>query len=151
MSDEENMNAPQTPFAVEVALRWGDQDSLGHINNVQIARVVEEARIRAMNTWFGGGKGTFWAVLARQEIEFVSILHYDPKPVQVQVWITRIGTSSFDFGCRVLAPTGEVAALTETTLAALDPKAGATVPLPDAAVRGLREHVGDPVPFRRRR
>ncbi|WOC13981.1 hypothetical protein MP11Mi_30930 [Gordonia sp. MP11Mi] len=145
------MKAPQTPFAVEVALRWGDQDSLGHINNVQIARVVEEARVRAMNAWFGRGRDTFWAVLARQEIEFVNILHYDSKPAQVQVWITRIGTSSFDFGCRVLAPTGEVAVLAETTLAVLDPKAGTTVPLADAAVRGLREHLGEPVPFRRRR
>lgn len=150
MSDEQN-NAPQDPFVVEVGLRWGDQDALGHINNVHIARIVEEARVRAMTAWFGGVARGFWTVLASQEIEFVSILHYAPEPASVQVWVSRIGTSSFDFGCRVFAPTGEVAALTETTLTAIDPSSGRPTPLPDDAVNGLRDHLGEEVPLRRRR
>lgn len=138
-------------LVVEVELRWGDQDSLGHINNVQIARVVEEARIRAMSTWFGEARRGFWVVLARQEIEFASVLHYDEKPVQVQVWITRIGNSSVDFGCRLIAPTGQVAALAETTLTAVDPQTSRPMPWPESAVRGFHEHLGEPVPLRRRR
>ncbi|MCF8604123.1 thioesterase family protein [Gordonia sp. HY442] len=162
MSDEENVTGvasatgsaerdAKDPLIVEVALRWGDQDSLGHVNNVQIARIVEEARVRAMSTWFGEARGGFWVVLARQEIEFASILHYDERPVRVQVWITRIGNSSVDFGCRLIAPTGQVAALAETTLAAVDPKTSRPMPWPESAAIGFHEHLGDRVPLRRRR
>ncbi|GAA4673287.1 thioesterase family protein [Gordonia humi] len=151
VSDQQKASAAHQPFTVDVAMRWGDQDSLGHINNVQIARIVEESRVRAMTEWFGDARTEFWTVLARQELEFVSILHYSAEPVTVHVWISRIGTSSFDFGCRLVAPTGEVAALSDTTVTAVDPATQRPMPLTDFLVDRLRERLGDPVPLRRRR
>ena len=151
VSDEQNRPANREPEAFEVALRWGDQDSLGHINNVMIARIVEESRVRAFDTWFGAARSDFWTVLARQEIEFVNILHYDVRPVSVQVWVSRIGNSSFDTACRIIDPNGQVAAVSETTLTAFDPGTGRPFPLPDAARAGLSARLGDPVPLRSRR
>lgn len=32
---------------VQIHLRWGDMDAYGHVNNVQIVRLMEEARVLA--------------------------------------------------------------------------------------------------------
>ncbi|GEE03061.1 hypothetical protein nbrc107696_35070 [Gordonia spumicola] len=151
MSETENSSGAAEPYVVEVALRWGDQDSLGHINNVQVARVFEEARVRTMSSWFGPARSGFVGVIARQEIEFASILHYSTEPVRVRIAVTRIGTSSFDFGCTLYTPDGTVAALCETTLAGLDLTTGAKPAIPDSVRAVLEARSGDPVPFRRRR
>lgn len=34
------------PFTVPIAVRWGDQDSFGHVNNTIFFRYFEEARCR---------------------------------------------------------------------------------------------------------
>ncbi|MET1034992.1 MAG: thioesterase family protein, partial [Arthrobacter sp.] len=36
-------------------MRWGDMDAYGHINNVQIVRILEEARIAAFGPPRGSG------------------------------------------------------------------------------------------------
>jgi acyl-CoA thioester hydrolase len=36
-------------------MRWGDMDAYGHINNVQIVRMLEEARIAAFGPPRGAG------------------------------------------------------------------------------------------------
>lgn len=35
----------ETVFSVDVPLRWGDMDAYGHVNNVTMLRILEEARI----------------------------------------------------------------------------------------------------------
>lgn len=151
MSDIENSVQPTDPYVMEIALRWGDQDALGHINNVQIARLFEEARVRTMNVWFAGANRDFTGVIARQEIEFVSILHYSAEPARVAVWIPRIGSSSFDFGCALYGADGRLAALAETTIAGLDVHTGEKRTIPAEMLAALRAQSGDPVPLRRRR
>jgi acyl-CoA thioester hydrolase len=52
----------QTPSAqrltCNVPMRWGDMDAYGHINNVEILRILEEARIHAFGPPAGtGGPG----------------------------------------------------------------------------------------------
>ena len=132
-------------------MRWGDQDSLGHINNVQIARLLEEARVRSMSDWFSGRPATFGMVVARQEIEFVSILHYAAAPARCEIWVSRIGNSSFEYGYRLFGADGGLAVLAETTVTALDLSTGLPLRLPDDVREVLSSHEGEPVPLRRRR
>ncbi|MFC0315557.1 acyl-CoA thioesterase [Gordonia phosphorivorans] len=144
------------PFVVELALRWGDMDSLGHLNNVQFARLFEEARVRAMDSWAerirsSPERAAVGMVVAHQEIEFAAPLYYSREPVRCEVWISRIGDKSFDFACRLAAADGTVGALSETTLTVLDTSAGTTTAIPDAFREVLTEQVGPPAPFRRRR
>ena len=44
---------------VRVPLRWADMDAYGHVNNVAVVQVLEEARVAAFgvpaNTGAGGG------------------------------------------------------------------------------------------------
>lgn len=142
---------PDTPFVVEIQLRWGDMDPLSHINNVQFARILEEARVRAMHLWFQKDDRRFGFLIARQEIEFVIPLLYHHESAKVEIWISRIGEKSFDYGYRVRAWDGELAALAETTCAVVDLATGRPAPLPEAVRAGLAEHTGGEVEFRRRR
>lgn len=126
-------------------------DSFGHLNNVQYARLFEEARIRAIAAWVGEERDDRYAVVvAHQEIEFVAPLFYSPEPARCEIWISRLGGKSFDFGCRLATADGTVGALSETTLAVLDAAGGNAAPIPPRLREILQAHLADPVPFRRR-
>ncbi|NLB47922.1 MAG: acyl-CoA thioesterase [Microbacteriaceae bacterium] len=97
---------------VELPLRWGDQDEYGHVNNVSFARYLEEARVRV----FGPGgvhtgmDGLFHGthddphkmLLATQCIEFIAVLEYSTKPAKIELWIGKVGGSSFEVHCEIL-------------------------------------------------
>jgi acyl-CoA thioester hydrolase len=139
------------PGEIELQLRWGDMDTNRHVNNVQIARLFEEARVRTIGAWFAGRDvktGAFH--LARQEIEFTAPLFYTHKPVTASVWISRLGTSSFDFGAELHDSDGALVAMCETTGVMIDPDHGGTRPVPEEVRILLKSKMADPVPFRRR-
>ena len=81
---------------VEVALRWGDQDSYGHVNSVAVARLLEEARARAL--W---GPGSALPPLSPDEptlslvsevgIRYLRVLDYREEPVPIALTVSRIG------------------------------------------------------------
>lgn len=99
-----------TRLHVPVRLRWSDLDAYGHVNNVEVFRLLEEARITVF--WRHGEPGSVqeWptAVLdsgpqadshtfvARQEIEYLRPLGYARVPVTVQLWIGHIGGASLE-------------------------------------------------------
>lgn len=142
---------PSAPAEVALHLRWGDMDINKHVNNVQFARLFEEARVRTMSEWFAGrpwGTGAFH--IARQEIEFVAPLFYATEPALARVWISRVGTSSFDFGAQLCDHAGNLKALCETTGVTVDSETGASHPIPDEVRDFLTTRLADPVPFRRR-
>ena len=95
---------------VPVQLRWSDMDAYGHINNVEMFRVLEEARIAAFWThphpgvdggWptavidAGPGSATVMLV-ARQEIEYLRPLGYRRAPIIVELWIGHLGGASVE-------------------------------------------------------
>ncbi|WP_289232492.1 acyl-CoA thioesterase [Barrientosiimonas endolithica] len=49
---------PNRPYYVDVPLRWSDMDALRHVNNVQIVRLLEEARVAALREWFRDSEGS---------------------------------------------------------------------------------------------
>ncbi|GAC1371541.1 MAG: hypothetical protein NVSMB43_07620 [Pseudarthrobacter sp.] len=66
-------------------MRWGDMDAYGHINNVQIVRMMEEARIAA----FGPPRGT-----GKPGIEpEVGLFNEVPREPWRSWWTTRSVTS----------------------------------------------------------
>lgn len=136
---------------IEIQLRWGDMDPLNHVNNVQYARIFEEARVRAMQLWFGDRRGDFAFFIARQEIDFVTPLLYSPEPATVEIWVSRIGGKSFDYAYRLRAASGELSALAETTCTTVDVATGKPTEIPAELAASLREHAGPEVELRRRR
>ena len=93
---------------VDIALRWGDQDAYGHVNNVAYARFLEEARVRLF--WLGAARedtglerhfdGTQpngpKMLVASQHIEFTAVLEYSEQPITVETWVGRLGGSSIE-------------------------------------------------------
>ena len=151
VKDTSSGSIPTDLDSVELQLRWGDLDTNHHVNNVQFARLFEEARVRTVTRWFATqGRSTGAFHLARQEIEFVAPLYYGPEPVRAKVWISRLGTSSFDFGSELRDGKGNLVGLCETTGVMIDPETGGTRPVPDAVRDLLEAKMADPVPFRRR-
>lgn len=80
-------------FTAAMPLRWSDQDLNGHINNARVVTLFEEARLQASAEWLGSAD--FGPRLVRSlTVDYLRPLHYGP-PATVQVWVARIGTTSF--------------------------------------------------------
>lgn len=78
------------PFRHEVRSRWGDMDSLGHLNNVALARYYEDARVTFHETAVGG---RLRIVLAEITIRYLAETHH-PGTYTVGMGVARVGTSS---------------------------------------------------------
>ncbi len=81
-------------------------DAYGHVNNVDMMRLLEIARIEAfwasetsthhtgiLDASPGSATATF---VARQEIEYLKPLTYKRAPIIVELWIGHIGGASLD-------------------------------------------------------
>jgi acyl-CoA thioester hydrolase len=124
---------------VPIGLRWSDLDAYGHLNNVSMLRLLEEARIQAF--WADGAgraAGATTAVLgggpdadtltflARQEIEYLAVVPYLRSPLDIQIWFAKIGGASLEVCYEVWSPQGSAPKVLYT-------RASATIVLIDAA------------------
>ena len=81
-----------------VTIRFSDQDSMGHVNNVAIAQYVEAGRtslIYDIIQKFDHARLEF--ILAQASINYVNELHY-PGVVDVGSRLTRLGNKSLTSG-----------------------------------------------------
>ena len=83
---------------IEVPVRWGDVDRLGHVNNVQYFRYSEEARTSWVSDMGSGLSADVWSggqgpILAEIQCLFISQLHH-PAIVQIGTRVVRLGNSS---------------------------------------------------------
>ena len=88
-------------------LRWGDMDAYRHVNNVEVLRLLEEARVRAFGVAGGDGSRSLLAtgtVVARHEVDYLLPLDYRTEPVAVDLWVGRVGGASFEVRCEVREP-----------------------------------------------
>lgn len=91
---------------IPVTLRWSDLDAYGHVNNVEMLRLVEEARITALwrheeaeHAWptavlDTGPQATSHTFVARQEVEYLRPLEFTRSPLRVDLWFGRLGGAS---------------------------------------------------------
>ncbi len=159
---------------VPVQLRWSDLDAYAHVNNAEMLRLLEEARIEAFWSTPGGedgrhaqrwdtavldaGPGAALATLvARQEIEYLVPLGYRRDPVIVELWIGRLGGASLDVCYQVRdraaadgAPPSVYARAT-TTLVLVDAATGRPQRIGPAERAAWTPFVEAPVVMRRRR
>jgi acyl-CoA thioester hydrolase len=78
-----------------IAIRWGDMDAMGHVNNTVYFRFMEQARIG----WFDAlvPRGEAWKgtgiVIANASCNFKRAMNY-PGTVDVKVYVAPPGGSS---------------------------------------------------------
>lgn len=82
---------------IELPVRWGDMDALGHVNNVEYLRYLESGRIAYMETVQPAQlPPDQHMVLADIQCRFVRQLNY-PATVEVLTRIDRLGGRSMRF------------------------------------------------------
>src|SRR5699024_5074363 len=102
-----------TMIALEIPLRWGDMDAYGHINNVQIVRLMEEARVLAfgipsgtgtldettpkphVNLLAGVGESVM-TLIAEHTVKYRRQLPYRGVPVHVEVGVDMVKGASVE-------------------------------------------------------
>lgn len=131
-----------TPVDIPIPLRWGDMDVNAHINNVQFARLFEEARVRSIAAMFSDVGAHPPGVVVSQTIDFRAQLEYGFDPVTVRVVISDVGRSSYVMACTLTGADGRVYAVAETTMVMLDPDDGRPMPIPDPVRDVLAAHRG---------
>jgi acyl-CoA thioester hydrolase len=154
---------------IPIQLRWGDLDALGHVNNTSMLKLLEEARLRAFWLPDAGMVGPPTAVLetglslsgetmtliARQEIEYTAPVPYGQRPLDVQLWIGRIGGSSVDVCYEVFSPEGEsdpvLYARSTAVIVMVSTSTGRPVRLTPAMRAAWEPYLGDPISYAHRR
>jgi acyl-CoA thioester hydrolase len=132
-------NPAKPLFEATVAVRWADQDMLGHVNNVMFMRYLEEARLQ----WFmsGGlapGETPERAVVVSIGATLLKSIVY-PAQLRVTVELAAVGNRSITLSHRMLdAATPEICyAQGFAKLVWTDPQTGKSVPLPSRLLREL--------------
>lgn len=86
---------------VLLPVRWSDVDLFGHVNNAAWVRFLDDARFAAFPTMgvdAAGSVAEAVMVVVKNEIDYRAPVAFTSRPLAVQVWVSRIGTSSVDFG-----------------------------------------------------
>ncbi|WP_213815041.1 thioesterase family protein [Glaciihabitans sp. dw_435] len=156
-----------TRLNIQIPLRWSDFDAYAHVNNAEMLRLLEEARIQAF--WrpdAGSAPGAATAILdarpgaesigliARQEIEYLAPIPYMRQPIDIEMWIGRIGGASLEICYELYSPIGVTPRVLFTRAATTLVMVTAATGRPQRITPDLRDawapYVEEPVTFTKR-
>jgi len=155
-----------TRLNISIPLRWSDFDAYAHVNNAEMFRLLEEARIQAF--WInddGSGSSSMAildarpgakvvALIARQEIEYLLPIPYMRQPLDVELWIGRLGGASLEISYEVYSPEGQEPRLlytrAATTLVMVELATGKPQRMTDEQREAWAPYVEAPVAFAKR-
>ncbi|MBC7994140.1 MAG: acyl-CoA thioesterase [Rhizobacter sp.] len=81
---------------MRIAIRWGDMDAMGHVNNVSYFRYLETARIEWLNgAGFQPDPSGEGFVIINAFCNFLIQLEY-PGEIVAKTYAANLGRSSFD-------------------------------------------------------
>ncbi len=151
-----------TRLHVAIPLRWSDLDAYAHVNNARMFTLLEEARIAAF--WGGGANGAPTAVLttgpgaasitliAGQQIEYRGQIPFHRAPLDVELWIGKLGGASLQVCYEVYSPAGEeprtLYVRAATTIVLADRESGAPRRITDDERAAWSPFVEEPLVFR---
>src|SRR5690625_3019322 len=92
---------------IDIPLRWGDMDAYGHITNVQIVRLMEEARVMGLpspsgtgerddsrpaphRNLLGGVAEGVMTLMAEHRVKYRRQVRYRGLPVRVEVGVEQV-------------------------------------------------------------
>lgn len=116
-------------------MRWGDMDAYGHINNVEIVRILEEARVHAFGQPAGTGlPGDEVAIpvfsdlplgvqilVVEHRVKYLEPLNYRNIPARVELWVCALKGASITLAYTISDPAdGTKCVIAETVLAFFD-------------------------------
>ncbi|HYG65579.1 MAG TPA: thioesterase family protein [Thermoanaerobaculia bacterium] len=130
-----------------IAVRWGDMDTMGHVNNAKYFTYCESARM----SYFAAVRmpehreiPTQGPALAAANLNFRRQVRY-PADLDVFTRVVEIGRSSFKMEyLLVQRDTGERVADGHGVVVWVDYATGMSNPLPESLRRAIREYEGTP-------
>jgi acyl-CoA thioester hydrolase len=160
---------------VPIKLRWSDLDAYGHVNNAEMLRLLEEARIQAFWVADDGSDGesldTLAAgastaiidgrpgaetltLIARQEVEYLLPVPYLRDPLDIELWIGRLGGASLEVCYEIFTPAGveprKLFTRASTTLVMVDASTERPRRINDRERDAWSPYLDDPIVFSRR-
>lgn len=157
-------------ITVPVILRWDDIDANGHVNNVAVLRLLEEARIAAFwpvpeeqvalgarasheSLAVFSERPAVHSVVASNHVEYLREVPYRYDPILVDLWVSEVGGSSMTIDYRLRTgedPEGERPYVqARTVLVAVNGETGRPVRFGPVQRDALQRHSGEPLRFRR--
>lgn len=110
-------------FSLPIDIRYGDMDTLGHVNNAKYLTYLEQARVhyfRELALWDGSVSATGF-IVARIEIDYRMALSLDDRQAIVYTRTSRLGSKSLDLDCLITRATDDaIAATARTVMVAYD-------------------------------
>ena len=123
-------------------VRWGDLDGFGHVNNAAYLTFVQEARVD-FTIYARERKNQspilFDMVVARAEVDYIAPIYEAGVNAHVEVWVHRIGNSSFGLSYEIHVD-GQVVAKARTVQVTVDMHTKGSRPLSDAEKEFLQEY-----------
>ena len=93
--EPQSLDPSRYPFHCQVATRFGDLDTNLHLNNVALAGILEDARVRFHHaSGYHGAIGGMTTMVASLAIEYLGQGFY-PEPVDAHAGIARLGRTSY--------------------------------------------------------
>ena len=91
------MSARKLVYVEKIAVRWGDMDAMGHVNNTVYFRFMEQARIGWFESLLPRGEAwnTISIVIVNASCNFRKPINY-PGTVEVKVFAGEPGGSSVE-------------------------------------------------------
>ncbi len=121
-------------YSCDIAVRWGDMDAYGHVNNAMYMRYLEEARVQLlaeMGASMDGG-GTDPVVINVGCTFFQPVVY--PDTLKINCYVKDPGRSSFMTLYEVFSASNPESSVSEgyAKVVWMDHHSGKSVPLPDA-------------------
>lgn len=139
--EADRVGEPPRPHVHEFHVRFGDIDSLGHVNNCTYLTYLQDARVAMFFTDPAreGRKPLRGVVVARHEIDYRRPLLFGPDPVRVETRVTEIRAASFRLAYEI-RDDEHVYARASSVIVAYDVEEGRTRRLTDRERAFLERH-----------
>ncbi len=109
-------------FTSKQYVRWDDLDAFGHVNNAKYLTYAQEARF----AW----SGILEMVVARAEVDFIAPIYDGDTFLDIELWVSAIGTSSFTMTYEINLK-GELVARVKTVQVTVDMSTKKSQPIGD--------------------
>lgn len=136
------LNPENYPFQIEIPLRYGDLDTLGHVNNVSSSRLMEEARMR-FGLWSRDNRPMnelreqARMVTASVLNNYIAEIFY-PEPITVYVGVLALGNTSYTISS-IMFQAGKAVGHCRAVL--VRSEEGVSTPLPSDLKEQLKPHL----------
>lgn len=139
------LNRSDYAHITPIKVKWGEMDSLGHVNNTMFFRYSEDGRIDYMHRITEGGDTQTSAgpILADLQCSFLHQLRF-PAEIEIGTRVKRLGRSSFELEqCLFWAESNEAIAVYKNVIVWFDYGAQTSMRIPDTIREKIRrlEHV----------